>query len=350
MNKVVHFAVAAIVAGAAFSSVGPTEAQTLTLRFNNFLPLTHWMNQKKILPWGKMVEDATQGRVKVELTASTLCPPAQQFECVRDGIADAALGIHGYSPGQFDVTRVIEIPGIEKTADAMGVALWRVQKKYLEAAGEHKGVELITMWVQPPGILLTAKEPVAKIEDFKGKTLRVPTPAIVEVAKRFGATPVMEPATKVHELMSKGVVDGAFFNTDAWESYHLQKFVRALTEIEGGFYSSSLYLVVNEKSWAKISPADRAKIMDCCSGEKMAAMFGKAWEEMVANARVNMVKDGVKIGIIQGAERDRMFKAMAFLQEDWIKLAASRGIDGKAAIQTLLDEQDKYIASIKKTN
>ncbi|MBM3510848.1 MAG: TRAP transporter substrate-binding protein [Alphaproteobacteria bacterium] len=350
MNTVIRLAVAAGTVAAGLAWTAPVEAQTTTLRFNNFLPMTHWMNQRKILPWAKMVEEATQGRVKVELTASTLCPPVQQFECVRDGIADAALGIHGYSPGQFDLTRVIEIPGIEKTADAMGVALWRVHKAHLDKAGEHKGVHLITMWVQPPGILFTAKEPVTKIEDFKGRTLRVPTPAIVEVAKRFGATPVMEPATKVHELMSKGVVEGAFFNTDAWESYHLQKFVRALTEVDGGFYSASIYLIVNEKSWAKISAADRAKIMDCCAGEKMAAMFGKAWEEMVANARANMVKDGVKINVIQGAERDRMFKAMAFLQEDWIKLAASRGVDGKAAIQMLLDEQEKYAQSIKKTN
>ena len=324
-----------------------SHAQDVTLRFNNWMPPTHWFTVRNFVPWATKIEEVTEGRVKVELTKSSLGAPGRQFEIARDGVADITWAAHGYSAGQFDLTRIAELPFITKSAEAMTVALWRVYQQSPEMQHEHRGVKVLGFWLQSPGILFTKDEPIRKIDDFQGLTLRVATPAISDMSKALGAVPVAESARVVYELLSKGVVDGAFFNTDAWSSLKLEKFIHALTEVPGGFYSASLYVVMNPAAWNKISTKDQRAITACCTGEAMAAMFSGNWDEEAAIARAEMVKAGAKVHVLGDAEVTALRDKLEFLEQDWYARATKSGLDGKAAMKMLLEEQDKYISSKK---
>ena len=45
----------------------PTPRDTVTLRYSNWLPVTHHLVQQLMLPWAADVEKVTEGRVKVEM-------------------------------------------------------------------------------------------------------------------------------------------------------------------------------------------------------------------------------------------------------------------------------------------
>ena len=64
----------------------PAAAETV-LRFNNFLPRTSFLFYGVLEPWAAAIGTATDGRVKVEFTATSLGAPPAQFDLVRDGIA-----------------------------------------------------------------------------------------------------------------------------------------------------------------------------------------------------------------------------------------------------------------------
>lgn len=95
MIKFARWAIILLVGAAAWSA--PAAAQTL-IRFNSWLPPTHPIMSLTIRPWTDEVAKVTQNRVKFEFTAQSMGPPPNQFDMVKDAVADAAITVHGYTP------------------------------------------------------------------------------------------------------------------------------------------------------------------------------------------------------------------------------------------------------------
>ena len=69
-------------------------AKTITLTFANQNPDTSWSGMNAIGPWAKQVEEATGGKVKVQVFYSqTLCKGKDTWEATKNGIAD--IGFEG---------------------------------------------------------------------------------------------------------------------------------------------------------------------------------------------------------------------------------------------------------------
>jgi hypothetical protein len=70
---------------------------------------------KKVLkPWGERIEKASGGRLVIEhFDAMALGgAPPQLIDQARDGVADIAMTLTGYTPGRFPRTEVFELPGL----------------------------------------------------------------------------------------------------------------------------------------------------------------------------------------------------------------------------------------------
>ncbi len=91
-------------------SAGTAASQTSTLRYSSWLPGNHWLNTKVMLPWTAELENATDGRVKIELLPKTVGTPPTQFDVCRDGLADVCVIVAGYTPGRFAATELGELP------------------------------------------------------------------------------------------------------------------------------------------------------------------------------------------------------------------------------------------------
>lgn len=74
--------------------------------------------------WGKWVEEATDGRVTVNITHD-MGPPGSQMAIVADGIADVGYFFHGYNPGRFELTKLPELPTFEDySSEIASAAYW----------------------------------------------------------------------------------------------------------------------------------------------------------------------------------------------------------------------------------
>jgi len=297
--------------------------------------------------WKAWIEEATEGRVSVEVVHD-MGPPGAQMEIVADGIADASWIFHAHMAGRFLATQLPEFPTFEEfSSEDAAAAYWDTHQEYLAEAGEHRGVDVLAMGVHGPGQIFTAEQ-VDSLDGLDGKRLRVGGGVMSDLAEAIGFTGVALPPTGVYEAASQGVVDGAMLTLESLRSFRVAEVAPHTLTVDGGFYRGSFAIVMNPMFWDKISQEDRQAI-EAVSGESLSRLFGYMMD--VSDQR------GVEFGKQHGAtftqvpEEDvEMLRGVTEeLIADWTRDVAERGVDAEAALahfreQLALAAEDEGIA------
>ena len=269
----------ALLAGAAalaFTGVaftGAASAET-TLRMANWLPPSHPLMKDVMVPYAKSIEEATEGRVTVQILDAPLGPPPAHYEFAVNGVADITYGVHGYTPGRFKATQAAEVPFLGDSAEAASVGYWRTHEKLLSEADEHKDVHLLGVFTHGPGQIFTKGRDLAGENVMDGAKMRVGGGIVSEVAVALGATPVQAPSSKAYELLSGGVADGILFPFESVGFFKLDGILDKGLTVPGGLYNTSFFTVMNKAKWDGLSDEDKAAI-DKVSGEALARLAGQ---------------------------------------------------------------------------
>lgn len=322
---------AAIALGTSLTTVALADT---TLRVASWLPPTHPQNAVVWPTWAKWVEDATEGRVKVEIEYG-LGHPKTMFELVEDGVVDASWSYHGYVPGRFKLTQAVEQPLLGASAEAASVAHWRVHQKYFAKANEHDGLEVIGLFTHGPGQIHLA-EPISSLSELEGKKIRLGGGIQGEIGARMGVTAVGAPAPKVYEMMQQGVIDGVFIPMGEQKSLRLHEVARNVVALPGGMYLGSFGIFMNPDFLADLDAKDRDAILSV-SGEKLSAMAGRAWDDADIEGLKAAQENGVNVvQVKEGEPMAEEFKALTKgMDEAFYESVADRGVDAKAALAEL---------------
>ena len=322
---------------AASMAAAPAGAETV-LRISSWAPPTHFVNATVWPTWGKWISEATQGRVKTKIEYK-LASPLKQFGVVRDGIADAGWIFHGYNT-RYVATQVVEMPNLGTSAEAAGVAYWKVHEKYLHKANEHRGTVLVGLMSHGPAVIQT-KKPLKALSDLKGMKIRVPGGVGSLVGKALGVTGVKLPAPKVYEALSSGVADGIFMPIETQKTLRLKEVVSHVMIIPGGLYYGSFALLANPKMLDKLSAADRKAVMSV-SGAKLSQFAGVQWDAGDKAGRAAAEAAGNKIQVASAAMKAKYLSIMKPVEEAWIKRASKGGYDARAALAELRQTARAY--------
>ncbi len=328
---------AVISAVAGFGGAANAASDVTTLTLSSWLPPTHPIVADMIKPWIAEVEKATNGRVKINILPKPLGKPPAHFDLARDGIADITYGVHGYQPGRFVLTKAVEMPFLGDSAVATSVAYWRIYKKYFEAKNEHRGVKVLGVFTHGPGEMFNSKRPINSLADLRGLKIRVGGGVVNDVAKAIGATPLLKPAPKSHELLANGVADGVFFPKESIKSFKLTKLIRYATFVPGGLYNTSFFLVMNPKKFASLSAADQAAV-ERVSGENFSRIAGRGWDNADKAGVAAMKAAGIAITTANQAMVDEIRKDTAPIEAAWINKVTAMGIDGVQVMKDLRAE------------
>lgn len=328
--------------GIVMTATTPARADDpITLRFNRWVPLTHHFHSRFSVGWAERVEKATQGKVKIEFTPASLGAPARQFELAMTGVADVTAGNQSYTPERFVASRVAELPFLGDSAEALSVAQWRVQQRYLQKANEYRGTKLLALFDNGASEIFTTKKPVNTLADLKGLKMRG-TPGVgTDVARALDVVQVNAPITDVYEMLSRGIADGAFLSPDSVKSFQLDKSLRFQTRVPGGLYNSAFFLVMNEGKWNAIPKAAQEQILSV-SGEVESREAGRIWDDQQKMANDAFAAGGMTSGKFSDAELKEIHRRLAPIEQAWIKEAAERGVDGRAALDMLRKEAASY--------
>lgn len=315
-------------------SASAVAADKTTLTLSSWLPPAHPIVANMIQPWMDNVKEATEGRVEIKLLAKGLGAPPAHYDLARDGTADVTFGVHGYTPGRFSLTQIVEFPFTGDNAEAISVAYWKVHEKYLAKADEHKGVKLLGVFSHGPGEIHNSKQDIKSVADLAGLKIRVGGGVVNQVAESLGVTPILQPASKNYELLSNGVADGTFLPMESIPSFKLVDLVKHTTLVPGGLYNTSFFLVGNEERFAALSAEDQAAI-DKVSGEAFAKLSGKAWDEADAEGLKAVTEGGNTVTTADEAFIKEIQEKTAHIETEWLKAAEEKGVDGKAALAEL---------------
>lgn len=333
---------AALLAAAAPIAMAPVaHADTVNLRYNRWLPPTHHVDVRVLAPFFKAVEAATQGRVKIGFTASSLGGIARQYELAATGIADVTFLSESLTPGKFPLAEIVEMPFLGDNTEAVSVAYWRVYKKYFEAKNPYRETHLLTLGSLPSYHIYNARRSLVRLDDFKGLKIRAAGALANAKVRSLGAVVVPAQITQFAEMISKGIVDGTYFTDDGVRAFGFLKYLKFKTHFPKGLSGYSVAVVMNKRKWMSLSDADR-KAIDGLAGERLSRQFGASFDKSVASAQDAMKKAGVTVTTADAALMAEVKKRMAPIEAGWIAKARKLGVDGKAALEMLRREAASY--------
>lgn len=309
------------------------------MRVGSWLPPKHTMNADVLPTWGKWIEEATEGRVKLKIEYPGGHPKAL-LDQVQDGAFDAAWTFHGYFPGRFKLTKIVELPNLGAGAEAASVAHWRINEKYLAKAGEHKGVTLGALFTHGPG-QIHLRKPITGLADLKGKKIRIGGGVQTDIAKRMGIEGVAAPGSKVYEILSQGVADGVFMPMGEKRTLRLKEVAPFTLKFPHGMYLGSFGVFLNDGFLASLDKKDRDAILSV-SGEKLSALAGKYWGADVVVGEKDAREAGNTIMDATPEILADFDKRTADMEKEWLESVKGRGIDAEAALKELREVARSY--------
>ena len=317
------------------TATGAFAAETLTI--STWLPPSHPVNTGMFTQLTDMMAEASDGLIETELK-NGLAPPPAQMDLLLDGAADIAILFHGYTPGRFVGTKLVEIPGYEGNAEAASVAHWRVHEAMLAELDEHRGVKVIALTTHGPGQIHSNKE-VASLEDLQGLKTRLGGGVSADVGAELGLVGIQVPAPKVYETLDSGAADAVAMNMGERISFKLNEVAKNVYEMPGGFYRGSFSVIMSQETFDSLPEDVQQKLDSEVFGETASRMMGAVWDQSDVDAREATEAAGDN-KIVTASEEDqaRFAEMAAKVRDKVIAELDEAGVDGQAAYEMMREE------------
>ena len=320
-----------------FASPAPAPAQVIKLTLTDQNPTTNWGPTAALRPWVKEVEDATKGRVKIEIyPGQTLTKGPDIWNAVKSGVADIGWCFHGYWPELTPLSDVISLPFLPfSRAEKGSEVLWKLYEKYPAIQREYKDVKVLLLWTSEPYTLVTTKKQVKTLEDLKGMKLRVTGGPPSAQMRALGAVPTLIPMPDNYLALDKGTIDGMAAPWEAIHGFRLYETLRYYTHVP----LSAVYfsMCMNKQKWESLPKEVKSQITSV-SGLEGSKKFGKRYFDD-AEDRVNIrVKAGkhTKIDYTPPPQEVARWRKIAG-QPLWTEWVKSMQAKGRPEAQQLLD-------------
>ncbi len=303
--------------------------------FSHFFPPTHAQETVVVQDFIEEVLESTEDRISItSYPGASITAPDTQYDSVTTGVSDIGLSVHSYTPGQFPLTSVMELPFISETGEGGSKILWNLYKEFEEIQDEYDETVPLWFYTSEPGQIITVGKPVESVEDLQGMRIRSPSPEVNRWLELLGATPVSMSMNETYEALERGVVDGSVAPMHALVDYSLYEVVDYITV--GSFYNTTFFTVMNQNSWDSLSAEDQ-QTLESVSGESMAASAGSVFDDREREAFEAAEAAGVEIYEIPDSEIDTWHEQISPVIEEWIESMEDQGLPGREVYERALE-------------
>ncbi|MCW5689624.1 MAG: TRAP transporter substrate-binding protein DctP [Pseudolabrys sp.] len=269
----------------------------------------------------KMVEERTGGKIKIDILGSEEVVPAlQQFDAVRNGVIDIALGIASY----YNNT-IPEAIGIQYNKDFLPADLRKNGYHDLmrEVHMKKGNVVYLASASGNPGraFRLYVKKNLDK-PDLSGMKIRV-SPVYTSIVKGLNGTPVAMPPADVYSALERGVVDGLGWTYAGTLDYGFPEVAKYV--IDHPFYSINSTIILSKAAWDKIPQDQRAQLDQIAADFEVAV--AKYYEDYCKDEDARLKAKGVSF-IKFSPEGVAKFESAAY-DAGWAEFLAKNPTDGE---------------------
>jgi TRAP-type C4-dicarboxylate transport system substrate-binding protein len=281
-----------------------------------------------------MVEERTQGKVKIKhFFSNTLAPVQESFDATASGVCDMTEAYTFGNPGRFLLTEFLALPEMGfPTAHSCAQALWHIYKTFPEVQAEYKGVKMLWLHTTPNMKVNTKKKQVKTLEDLKGMKIGISGQTGVKVGKALGLSPVTIPTPDLYEAADKGVIDGFVRPAELLVSRKLAEVAKYVTDVDLGH--DLFFVIMNQKKWDSLPP-DVQKVFTELSGDWAVDFTGKEWDKFEAAATAEVKGKGIEFYTPPKEEVERWKKALTPVQDEYAADVEAKGKPGKKVLEEL---------------
>lgn len=326
---------AAATAALALGLAAPTTADPAELIFDIFIPPQAPIVSEGMVPWAKQVEEASNGALTITIPTAPMAPVPRIFDALQDGVFDITVAPLVIREKDFALAKVFNIPMVaEGTSGQASAAFWQVYENHFEAANEFKDFVPLALFALGGNHFMTVDAPITTIDDFANVKIRADGKEALDMLDALGAVPVGGPGVAMFEMMSSNVVDGTMAQPGPASQLGLAGLVEHVTTLPGGLFRPTFCICMNIDTFEGLSDAAKAAIMDH-SGEMLSVALGTLSQAEDDFGTEVMTDKGAVFTPASDALITDIVARTAFITEDWLAIAAERGIDGPAALAEL---------------
>jgi TRAP-type C4-dicarboxylate transport system substrate-binding protein len=322
----------------------PATAQTVTLRMQSFIPPIANPMKHFLIPWAQKIEKDSNGRIKVQVYPSMqLGGKAEQLLTqVRDGVVDVAWTLPGFTPGVMPKLEIFELPFLHRSTHATVMSLQEYVGKHMQKDFAPYHVFLVHCHA---GALFMTKDPINKVEDFKGMKLRSYSRTNAWILEALGAAPVQVALPELAPMLSKGTVTGSILPYEIAPSVKMQDLTDYFTTLAPpqARLSTEIFTFLMNKQKYESLPADLKKIIDDNSGAKLAPHAIEVWDRIELDGeKVMREKAKNKFASLSAEETAKFKKIVQPVFDRFKKLLDEGGDDGAKIIAEVEALEAKY--------
>ncbi len=300
-------------AGAACALPAHAADVTMKIGFGTINDIQHqWATWYK-----EALESRSNGRIEVKLfPRGQLGGIASHIEGLQLGTVEATVCPAEFYSGVDPRFGVFPIPVLFRDPKhAEKVLLDPDVNKEIMQLGTDKGLQPVSVFTFAPAHYF-GKSPIRKLEDFKGKKMRVNATAAERAKMReFGASAVPMDLPEVIPGLQQGVIDGTMSATAVYVNFKFNDIAKTITQTNDTMIIS---VATVSKPWLEKLPADLRQIV-LEEGAKLSARTSTYSHEMDAQMVKRWQDAGGEIVQLPAEDRARMGKMLAGVGDEVTK-------------------------------
>jgi len=282
---------------AMFGALAAASAQDLPKTHFKVVGLQSHLNSFKTgekVFWEETLPKASKGQVTGDITAQDLngLKGPEILRLMKLGVIDFSSGVIGYMSGDSPQFDGVDLAGVSpnmattrKIVDVYEPVLNRIME-------EQYGAKLLMLFPSPPQVLW-CKTPVTKVDDLKGKKVRVFTTSMADLIGGLGATTVTMPFGEVATSLERGVIDCGITGTLSGNTNKMFEVTNVMYPLYSGW--AIHFTAISKKTWDSLNPAVQKFML-----EQYAQFKDKLWatvaEEEQDGINCSIGKDPCKYG------------------------------------------------------
>jgi TRAP-type C4-dicarboxylate transport system substrate-binding protein len=259
MKQLVRMTAAAAALATGLALAGTAGAQQFTMKFGTATPKgdqNNWMALFK-----KGVEARAGDKIKIRLfPASQLGAIPRQIEGLQLGTVEGWIGPTSFLTGVESRYQVVDAPGLfDSWEHAQRTVTHPSFRDEFLNYGEKKGVIGIGIYTSNPMSVVSRKQPIRRVEDFKGQKIRVLGAQMeVQLMAKLGAAGVPMPLVETLPALQRGAIDGVRSGIVIFVPFKYWTVSKTLTETGGAYIVPVTFISVR---WWKSLPQELRTIM-----------------------------------------------------------------------------------------
>jgi TRAP-type transport system periplasmic protein len=307
---------------------GEVEGPDVSLNLGHPFPGGHLIQANVLEDWAQEVNEVTNGTVSIEFhPGAALAAPDATYENAASGAMELGWALHGYTPGRFSLTDVVELPFQFENAAQATETLWELYEEFDEFQQEYQDVQVLALWTHDIGNLYTVDRQVNEPADMSGLTLRAPGPLQNALIEEFGGSGVGLPAGELYDSLERGVIDGLMIADTGVNSFTLHEVVNY--GIHANFYVAGQFLVMNQGAWDNLSESQQDAIMSI-SGPELSMQAAEVYDQDHAETLEMYDEWGMDVQLVDEVDVDEWRDAAQPVIDNWIQQREGERHPGQA--------------------